>query len=143
MTTATLQPQQAAQMGEAILAENKALSAQVQALTDKLESMQASYEELAGKYKQLKEFEPLLDDAPTAMQIYLSDREVVRLLMARTLKAFGPKTGRHPDTIPKDDEVTRRRARQNFDRVISGCLHYALGPAWNNVYSKYVKRIPT
>lgn len=129
-------------MGKALLAENQRLSDQVESLTESLESMQTRYEEVAGKYSQLKEFEPLLDDAPTAMQIYLSDREVVRMLMARTLKAFGAKTGRHPETIDKDDEVTRRRARQNFDRVISACLHYGLGPAWNIVYSKYVKKIP-
>lgn len=132
---------EAAQMGETLLAENQRLVQELENANQKMEALQARHDDMAAKYSQLKEFEPLLDDAPTAMQIYLNDREVVRLLMARMLKAFGTKNGRHPDTIDKEDEVTRRRARMNFDRVITACLHYGLGPAWNTVYSKYVKKI--
>jgi len=138
-----IKPHEAAQMGETILAENSRLAAENVELKEKMASIQSRIDQMKETYDKIKEFGSLLDDnAPDRIQIFLTDREVVRKLMLRAIQAFGPKNGQHPDTIDKDNEVLRRRARLNFDRIIAGCLEYSLGAAWNVVYPKYVKRIP-
>jgi len=143
MSAVAIKPHEAAQMGEAILAENSRLAAENVELKEKLATMQSRLDDMKETYDKVKDFASLLDDdAPDMMHIILTDKQVVRKLMLRAIQAFGPKNGQHPDTIDKENEVLRRRARLNFDRIIAGCLDYALGAAWNIVYPKYVKRIP-
>ena len=143
MNAVAIKPHEAAQMGEAILAENSRLAAENVELKEKLATMQSRLDDMKETYDKVKDFASLLDDdAPDMMHIILTDKQVVRKLMLRAIQAFGPKNGQHPDTIDKENEVLRRRARLNFDRIIAGCLDYALGAAWNIVYPKYVKRIP-
>lgn len=136
----TLQPHEAARMGESILAESKRMAAEIETLKEKLESQTQKFDELNEKYKKLREFEPLLEDEATILQVFIREPRVLRLLQGRALKAFGA-SGQHPETIDKENDVLRRRARMNYDTIIAGCLDYALGPAWNTVYARYIKPV--
>lgn len=134
-----LKPQDAARVGEMMLSENKRLTEDNVSLTEKVGKLEARLTEVEGLNKQLKEFEVLLDEEPRSMAIYLTDKKVMRALMARAIKLYPSKAGANPDNI--EDEKLRRRARLNLVTIVHACLKYGLGPAWNKVNAAYIKPI--
>lgn len=133
-----LQPHEAAKMGETLLKDNRRLLAENEALREKNEKLQQKHGELTERYKLLSEFEPLLEDTPAALQVWIRDKRVIRQLMARALRVYG-KAGQLPSQI--DDEKLRRRARLNFDALVEACCKHGLFDAWERVYSAYLRDI--
>ena len=140
MTTQMVTPQQAAQIGDALLNENNSLKVQVEKLQADNEKIKNQQKELIEKYKQLRQFESLLEDPPKRYLATLDDPQVILLLQGAALKIYGAKAGRYPDDI-QDNEKLRRLARMNWNTIIHASLRYALGPAFNKVYNSYIRPV--
>lgn len=134
-----LNPAEAAKMGETILAERQRLADENEALKEKVAKLEERLGGMVEKYKELKVFEPLLEDAPQILQVCIKNAKIVRMLQARALKAYGPKFGAHPDSIDKENVELRRRARMNYDTILEAVLHHGLFNAWNVIYMRYIK----
>lgn len=130
--------QEAAKMGEMIFTENKRLTAENEKLAEKNDKLSKQLTDLTERYKGLRQFEPLLKDAPEVMQVYLQDAKIVVGLQARALKLYG-KAGEHPDEI-QGNEKLRRQARMNYETIVNAALRYAFAH-WNSVVATFIRPV--
>lgn len=118
MPAVPLSPEQSIRQ---MLQESEQFKAEIQQQQRTIESMRKEIEGQNDKLEKLKQFEPLLEEPPKFLTVYIRDGEVIQRLRGFLLKTFSKKL-----ELDADDPAVRKRAAGVVSEVVEVCLDYCI-----------------
>jgi len=132
--------QEVVQLGQSLMDRLNALQEQNKGLRQQNEVLSATAKEQAVQLERFEDFKPLLDAVPESMQIYIRDKRLIKLLLARSTQMWG-NLG-NPELMPSHDKDGKRKARFYVDTLIQACCLYCMDRGvFSKVHARYLSNL--